>query len=81
MTVSELACYFHTTEKAIAGWRRRGYGPPWHLEDGEVVYLCDEIETWIDRQVEIARLSRAEKRAIAEAAELAKARSRADPAA
>lgn len=56
MTAAELAFCFHTTEKAIAGWRQRGYGPQWCDEDGEVIYPVGAVETWTDEQMVLTKL-------------------------
>lgn len=79
MTPAELAYYFHTTEKAIAGWRQRGYGPLWHDEDGEVVYPVGAVETWIDEQVVLTKRKWQERAAAREAKKAAALA--ADPAA
>jgi hypothetical protein len=38
----------HRTEKCLAAWRARGYGPAYHRVGGRVMYCLDDIVNFIN---------------------------------
>lgn len=51
----EFASIVCRTEKCVAAWRTRGYGPAYHRIGGRVMYCLDDIVAFINgAKIEVA---------------------------
>jgi len=52
LTTAELAALLNVSARTVQDWRygRGAGGPPYHLVGGQVRYLPDDVNRWLQKQ-------------------------------
>ena len=43
----ELASCLHKSGQTLYIWRKQGKGPEWHMLEGRVIYMVDDVNRWL----------------------------------